>query len=181
MSKRTTARPAAKPAAPEILNGSNTLPALIEVAEGKSLQLGAVVVVSHQASGLTAEAWNALPETERDGHLNKTIENIKAAVAAGAEPDQVIQKITEEAAPAIEGINDDTVEMEFFTAEPVLVVSAPGGPRRRAGFAFGPEPVDLTLDQLGETDEQQKATFKILRADPKLKLDSRMIDFGDDD
>lgn len=181
MSKRTTARPAAKPAAPEIPNGSNTLPALIEVAEGKSLQLGAVVVVAHQASGLTAEAWNALPEAERDEHLNKTIANIKAAIAAGAEPDQVIEKLTEAAAPAVEGINDGSDEMEFVTAEPVLIVSAPGGPRRRAGFAFGPEPVDLTLDQLGETDEDQKTTFEILRADPKLKLDSRMIDFGDDD
>lgn len=181
MSKRTTARSAAKPAAPEILNGSNTLPALIEVAEGKSLQLGAVVVVAHQASGLTAEAWNALPETERDEHLNKTIEAIKAAVATGAELDQFIQKPNEAAAPAGEGVNDASIEMEFVTAEPVLIVSAPGGPRRRAGFAFGPEPIELTLDQLGETDEEQKAAFEILRADPKLKLDSRMIDFGDDD
>lgn len=181
MSKRTTARSAAKPAAPEILNGSNTLPALIEVAEGKSLQLGAVAVVAHQASGLTAEAWNALPEAERDEHLNKTIENIKAAVAAGAELDQFIQKPNDAAASTGEGVNDASVEMEFVTAEPVLIVSAPGGPRRRAGFSFGPEPINLTLDQLGETDEEQKAAFEILRADPKLKLDSRMIDFGDDD
>lgn len=180
MSKRTTARSAAKPATAEILNGSNTLPALIEVAEGKSLQLGAVVVVAHQASGLTAEAWNALPEAERDEHLNKTIENIKAAVAAGAEPDQVIQKITEEAAPAFEGATVASDDSDLVTVEPLLIVSAPGGPRRRAGFAFGPEPIDLTYDQLGETDEERKAVLEALRADPKLKLDSRMIEVGDD-
>jgi hypothetical protein len=180
MSKRTTARSAAKPAAPEVLNGSNTLPALIEVAEGKSLQLGAVVVVAHQASGLTVDAWNALPEAERDEHLNKTIENIKAAVAAGAEPDQVIEKIAEAAASAGEAAaaSKDT---DFVTVEPLLIVSAPGGPRRRAGFAFGPEPVDLSYDQLGETDEERKAVLDTLRADPKLKLDSRMIEVSDDD
>lgn len=181
MSKRTTARPAAKPAAPEVLTGSNTLPALIEVAEGRPLQLGAVVVVAHQASGLTAEAWNALPEAERDEHLNKTIENIKSAVAAGAEPDQVIQKITETTAPVAEGVTDASDDMEFVTVEQVLIVSAPGGSRRRAGFAFGPEPIDLTFDQLGETDEERKAVLDTLRADPKLKLDSRMIEVSDDD
>ena len=181
MSKRTTTRPAAKPAAPEVLNGSNTLPAMIDVAEGKSLQLGAVVVVAHQASGLTAEAWNALPEAERDEHLNKTIENIKAAVAAGAEPDQVIQKIAEAADAAGELSAVASKDTDFVTVEPLLIVSAPGGPRRRAGFAFGPEPVDLSYDQLGETDEERKAVLDTLRADPKLKLDSRMIEVSDDD
>jgi len=181
MSKRTTARPAAKLAAPEVLNGSNTFPALIEVAEGKSLQLGAVVVVAHQASGLTMDAWNALPEAERDEHLNKTIENIKAAVAAGAEPDQVIQKIAEAAASAGEEAAVSSKDTDFVTVESLLIVSAPGGPRRRAGFAFGPEPVDLTYDQLGETNEERKAVLDVLRADPKLKLDSRMIEVGDDD
>lgn len=181
MSKRTTARPTAKPAAPEVLNGSNTLPAVIEVAEGKSLQLGAVVIVAHQASGLTPEAWNALPEAERDEHLNKTIENIKAAVDAGAELVQFIPPAAEVAAPAKDGVKDASDDTDFATVEPLLIVSAPGGPRRRAGFAFGPEPVDLSYDQLGETDEERKAVLDTLRADPKLKLDSRMIEVSDDD
>lgn len=46
----------------------------------------------------------------------------------------------------------------------VATVTAPGGPRRRAGFAFGPSPIHLTADDLNE--ENQKA----LAADPLLVI-----------
>lgn len=52
----------------------------------------------------------------------------------------------------------------------VCLVRAPAGPRRRAGFAFGPEPRPLTRAELGGTDEAIKATLAILAADPKLSL-----------
>ena len=61
----------------EILNGSNTLPALIEIAEGKSVQLGEIVQTAFKESGLTVEAWNALDETERDRQLNAVIDAMK--------------------------------------------------------------------------------------------------------
>lgn len=50
----------------------------------------------------------------------------------------------------------------------VLVVTAPAGPRRRAGFAFGPVAVDLTEEQLGDKPDEIVET---LRADPFLKID----------
>ncbi len=56
-------------AANETLNGSNTLPALIEIADGKSVQLGDVVRQAFEKSGMSVEAWNALAETDRDGLL----------------------------------------------------------------------------------------------------------------
>lgn len=46
----------------------------------------------------------------------------------------------------------------------VAVVIAPGGPRRRAGHAFGPVPVRLPLDDLS-ADELAAIT-----ADPLLKV-----------
>lgn len=65
---------------------------------------------------------------------------------------------------------------DMIVTEQVLIVTAPGGPRRRAGFSFGPEPVELTQDQLGNSAEEIKATLDMLRADPLLKIDGRMVE-----
>lgn len=58
---------------------------------------------------------------------------------------------------------------EMKAAEQVLIVSAPGGPRRRAGLSFDKQPVELTEADLGDDPE---ATVQALRADPKLKIDA---------
>jgi hypothetical protein len=92
----------------EILNGSNTLPANIEIAEGLEVQLGAVVAAAYTASGLSVEDWNGLAEDERDILLNETIENMKAVVAQTAKdeaeaPETPVAEATPEpevAAPA---------------------------------------------------------------------------------
>lgn len=59
---------------------------------------------------------------------------------------------------------------QMMIAEQVLIVSAPGGPRRRANLSFGPEPIELRLEDLGEDPE---TTLDLLRADPFLKIDGR--------
>ncbi|MGL5447446.1 MAG: hypothetical protein ACRDBL_09070 [Rhabdaerophilum sp.] len=46
----------------------------------------------------------------------------------------------------------------------VVTITAPSGPRRRAGFAFGKEPVHLTDADLDEEKE------KALTADPQLVI-----------
>ncbi|OCP17440.1 MULTISPECIES: hypothetical protein [unclassified Ensifer] len=53
----------------------------------------------------------------------------------------------------------------------ILVVTAPGGPRRRAGLSFGPAPVELLASDLGENPEE---TLNILRADSLLKIDAKV-------
>ena len=58
----------------------------------------------------------------------------------------------------------------------VLIASAPGGPRRRAGLSFDKEPVNLFEEDLGATTEERRATLDALRADPKLKIDGAVID-----
>ncbi|MFC6447171.1 hypothetical protein [Shinella zoogloeoides] len=68
---------------------------------------------------------------------------------------------------------DDGEVMQMIAAEQVLVVSAPGGPRRRAGFGFGPVPVDLRWEELGADNDERKDVLERLRADPLLKIDSR--------
>ncbi|CDZ32209.1 Hypothetical protein NGAL_HAMBI1145_09800 [Neorhizobium galegae bv. officinalis] len=59
---------------------------------------------------------------------------------------------------------------EMIAARKVLIVSAPAGPRRRANLTFGPEPRELTEEDLGADPE---ATINALRADPMLKIDGR--------
>lgn len=78
-----TATPKAttKPDDTDTLNGSNTLPAVIEITEGVTMPLGDLVTLAHKQSGLSVDAWNALPEGERDGLLNKEIEEAKSALA----------------------------------------------------------------------------------------------------
>ncbi len=73
------------------LNGSNTLPALIEIAEGKSVQLGEIVMLAFRKSGLQPDAWNDLPEADRDAALNLMIDNMKVA-AVGVSGDAVDNK-----------------------------------------------------------------------------------------
>ena len=65
-----------------ILHGSDTLAAHIEITDGKTVQLGTIVAAAHAASGLSEEAWNALPADERDALLNAEIDRLKAAEQA---------------------------------------------------------------------------------------------------
>lgn len=67
-------------------------------------------------------------------------------------------------------ISSDNV-LRPILAHRVLVVSAPAGPRRRAGLEFGPEPRDLREEDMGDDPE---ATFDALRADPRLKINARL-------
>lgn len=79
-------------AAGETLSGSNTLPAVVEIAPGKSVQLGEIIAFAHAASGLTVEAWNGLAEEERDAHLNKAVADLAPAVRA-ASPDMTLSDL----------------------------------------------------------------------------------------
>ncbi|WP_311272380.1 MULTISPECIES: hypothetical protein [unclassified Rhizobium] len=175
MSPRKAPKTSKKPVEPETLNGSNTLPAIIEIAENQTLQLGDIVMMAHQVSGLSVGAWNELADDKRDEQLKTVIENVKAAVAGGASLDDLKEKATAEITER------EGQEIGWVTAEQVLIVSAPGGPRRRAGFAFGPEPIELTFEQLGDTKETREETLNALRADPKLKIDGRMREIVLDD
>lgn len=215
MSKQPKAKQVTKPAADETLNGSNTLPALVEIADGKGLQLGVVVAVAHQLSGLTVEAWNALTEAERDERLNTVIADIKATHAADALPDEVKGKLLDIATGGDQALNDGVMpgaaltitsdqplsegllaavqnaagkavialgaegnDMQMIVAKQVLIVSAPGGPRRRAGFSFGPVPVELRAEDLGD---DPAAVLELLRGDPLLKIDGRFEESPADD
>lgn len=66
-------------AAIEILHGSNNFPALIKIGDAE-VQLGEIVGVAYAKTQLTEEAWNALPDTERDALLQAEIDARLAAV-----------------------------------------------------------------------------------------------------
>ncbi|CAH0339578.1 hypothetical protein [Rhizobium sp. CECT 9324] len=181
MAKQSTPKPTTKPVEAlsenETLNGSNTLPASIEIAEGHTVQLGDVVMAAHQKSGLSVDAWNALSEEERDGLLNKVIADFKAEVALASLPADFKADLADAATAIAQGtaeaLQERPVEGQWMIASPVLLVSAPGGPRRRAGLAFGPVAIELRYEELGPDPD---ATLEALRADPFLKIDSRYED-----
>lgn len=58
---------------------------------------------------------------------------------------------------------------------PVIVVTAPGGPRRRAGYSFGPSERTFTQSDLGD-EEKAKDLIDAWRGDPMLKVDIRLED-----
>lgn len=172
----------------ETLNGSNTLPAKIEFGPDKSVQLGEIVAKAHQASGLSVDAWNALPEAERDELLNKMIDQLRP-IAEVAAVDETLDETLARKAASLAVADDlqgaslpplaETSHMILgMVAEQVLIVSAPAGPRRRAGISFGPNPVELRGEDLGDDPER---TIEALRADPFLKLDYRFEQYPADE
>lgn len=52
--------------AAKCLLGSSQLPSLIRLENGMEMQLGELVNAAFAASGLTAVAWNKLPEADRE-------------------------------------------------------------------------------------------------------------------
>lgn len=56
---------------------------------------------------------------------------------------------------------------------PVIVVTAPAGPRRRAGFSFDKAETTFTEADLGENAEK---LLEAWRADPMLKIDAREVE-----
>lgn len=82
-------------------------------------------------------------------------------------------------APKSKAETETLAQPKMMHARQVLMVSAPGGPRRRAGLSFGPEPRDLREEDFGENAGK---VIDLLRADPLLKIDARFeeIDAEDD-
>lgn len=66
-----------KSSAAETLLGSSVLPAMVELAAGVTIQLGLVVARAHKDSGLSVDAWNALPEADREAKLAQAVDTMK--------------------------------------------------------------------------------------------------------
>lgn len=165
MAKQTTPKQPAILGENETLNGSNTLPALIEITADKSVQLGEVVNAAFLVSGLTVEAWNALDEAERDGLLNGAIEGFKVAeeqkkaAAAAAAAAEAEEKDKAAAAAVIAAAAGSFLGLDKSpSASP-----AERGPRARQeiryrGKTYGPGeylPADIdekTFDELDDID-----------------------------
>lgn len=78
----------------EGLLGSNVQPSMIDI-NGTEVQLGEAVSRAFEASELTAEEWNALPEAEREEQIAAAIEAMRAEPPAG-------EQETEAKAPRID-------------------------------------------------------------------------------
>jgi hypothetical protein len=68
----------------DFLHGSSVLPAIIDVG-GRQVQLGGLVVAAARMSGHSTETWNALSEGDREAHLAKALEVLRADPALAAQ------------------------------------------------------------------------------------------------
>ncbi len=57
----------------QILYGSDTLPATFQI-DGETVALGTIVAAAFEKSGLSEDAWNALPADERDAKLHAELD-----------------------------------------------------------------------------------------------------------
>jgi hypothetical protein len=64
--------------------GSDVQPAMIELAEGVSVQLGDVVRRALEKSGLSADAWNDLSADQREAAIAVEIETMKTEAASAS-------------------------------------------------------------------------------------------------
>lgn len=96
----------------ETLLGSSILPSMIVLAEGVEVQLGTVVARAHQETGLSIEAWNDMPEADREAALALTVAVMKAELApkeAAPEPAPANPEPAPEADPAAVGLGESEV------------------------------------------------------------------------
>jgi hypothetical protein len=85
----TTPKPVKALAAAETLNGSNTLPAVVEIAPDQFVALAELVAAAHKRSGMTAAVWNELGEEERDKLLHREVEIAGQSLASATSPAEV--------------------------------------------------------------------------------------------
>ncbi len=74
------------PAQETTLLGSSVLPALIDIGVGDPVQLGLVVANAHKASGLSADAWNAQPDADREALLEAEIGRMREENKPSSDP-----------------------------------------------------------------------------------------------
>lgn len=86
---------------PELLKGSDTLPAVIDLGHGKTITVGEVVALAHARSGLDAEEWNLNDDEDRESLLQAQVDTLREAVAREAA--QAEAPTAPAAAPAAEG------------------------------------------------------------------------------
>jgi len=131
------------------LNGSNTLPAQIEIAGGAPVPLGDVVVLAFQKSGLEPEAWNEMAEADRDAALVEMIGHMERAVAEAV--DVQAASLTASPPPVLENVTTASAPETVAQRGPVARQEV-----RYRGRTYPPGarlPVDIDRETLGLLDE----------------------------
>jgi len=141
-----TAEVAKKPTDNQTLIGSNILPADIEITEGQTVQLGEIVMGAHSRSGLSGEAWNALPEDERDSLLAREIELAKSAPAVAPPASETTKETASKRSQTpLEASSKRPAKAEGETEERVFKVQS----RVKRNGSGHKEGDPITLDRTG--------------------------------
>lgn len=77
------------------LLGSDTQPAVVELAEGVIVPLGDVVARAHEDSELSRQEWNDLPDDDREALLQATVENMRAEQPDPGEDEQAEEAVSD--------------------------------------------------------------------------------------
>lgn len=158
---------------PVILHGTDNLPAHVEI-NGDSYPLGDIVRKAHALSGMSADAWNRLPQHTRDDYIETALEAIRtqdptapqheitaaeftAALAQASEKFAALQ-MRQKAAQAAAG---DDLEQEKgweekqLEGKPESVVKIEGT-MPAPTEAIGPPPYDLGVGDAAAAEQKSE-------------------------
>ncbi len=165
---------------PVVLHGTDNLPAHVEI-NGDSYPLGDIVRKAHALSGMSAEAWNRLPQHTRDDYIETALEAIRtqdptapqheitadefaAALqqrrqAAQADPGDDLEQEKGWEEKQLEGKPESVVKIEGTMPAPTTAALADEGVHNDAQMAaaseaIGPPPYDLGV---GDGAAEQKS------------------------
>lgn len=147
---------------PVILHGTDNLPAHVEI-NGDSYPLGDIVRKAHALSGMSAEAWNRLPQHTRDDYIETALEAIRTQDPTAPQHEitadefaaalQQRQKDAEaEAGDALE--QEKGWEEKQLEGKPESVVKIEGT-MPSPTEAIGPPPYDLGVGDAASAAEQK--------------------------
>ena len=155
---------AANPSArPVVLHGTDNLPAHVEI-NGDSYPLGDIVRKAHALSGMSAEAWNRLPQHTRDDYIETALEAIRTQDPTAPQHEitadefaaalQMRQKAAEaEAGDALE--QEKGWEEKQLEGKPESVVKIEGT-MPAPTEAIGPPPYDLGVGDAAAAEQKSE-------------------------
>lgn len=155
---------AANPSArPVVLHGTDNLPAHVEI-NGDSYPLGDIVRKAHALSGMSAEAWNRLPQHTRDDYIETALEAIRTQDPTAPQHEitadefaaalQQRQKAAEaEAGDALE--QEKGWEEKQLEGKPESVVKIEGT-MPAPTEAIGPPPYDLGVGDAAAAEQKSE-------------------------
>jgi hypothetical protein len=132
--------------------GSDVQPAMIELAEGVSVQLGDVVRRALQKSGLSADAWNDLPGDQREVAIAIEIDTMKTEAASASVEKNTRSEESGDAAGAVLAEPVKPQDTGMLTPDMSSDADKAGANPEVEASASGTDAIDFTILQTVRID-----------------------------